>query len=311
MKQYHDLVQHVLDNGTRKENRTGVDTLSTFNYNYEIDLDEGFPMLTTKKISWKNIVIELLWFLSGDYHTKFLEKHNCKFWDAWVDDDGRVPSAYGSFWRRFPVQKSCSPDDIMDWGPYGTNDQLGYVIRTLRENPDSRRLVVSAWYPDNAQNSKLPPCHCMYIFNVQYKDGEPRLCLHLTQRSCDVALGIPYNIASYALLLHLIGQMTDIKPWLFAHTLVDAHIYTSKPDGSMEEHDHVPGLKEQITREPYSLPTLTITPAIRDLFDIENIIYGIDGGSDIREDFSTDKILEMFKLDGYISHPNIKFKVAV
>ena len=184
MKQYLDLVNEVLKRGTRKENRTGVDTISAFNINYSIDLNEGFPLLTTKEISWKNIVVENLWFLSGDLHIGLLKKHGCKFWDHWADEDGFVPSAYGNFWRKFPVH-----------GKDEYNDQVKYVLDTLKKNPNSRRMVISAWAPGNAQDSGLPPCHLLFIFNVQYnKEGEPRLCVHLTQRSCDVALGVPYNI---------------------------------------------------------------------------------------------------------------------
>ena len=157
MKQYLDLVNEVLKRGTRKENRTGVDTISAFNINYSIDLNEGFPLLTTKEISWKNIVIENLWFLSGDLHIGLLKKHGCKFWDHWADKDGFVPSAYGNFWRKFPVH-----------GKDEYNDQVKYVLETLKKNPNSRRMVISAWAPGNAQTSGLPPCHLLFIFNVQY-----------------------------------------------------------------------------------------------------------------------------------------------
>ena len=208
----------------------------------------------------------MLWFLSGQTDIAILKRHGCKFWDAWADEDGKVPSAYGNFWRHFPVH-----EDVKDY--YGTagskhdpsfNDQIAWVLAELRRNPMSRRMVVSAWAPGNAQTSKLPPCHCLYMFNVQLDaNGEPRLCLHLTQRSCDVALGVPYNLASYALLLHLFAQFSDIKPGIFGHTLVDAHVYTVKPDGSKAEYDHLPGLKEQIGREPRKLPRLTIDPSIK------------------------------------------------
>ena len=184
MKEYLDLVREVLAKGTRKPNRTGVDTFSTFNYNYEIDLRKGFPLLTTKEISWKNIVVENLWFLSGDTHIGLLQKHKCKFWDPWADAEGKVPSAYGNFWRHFPVHDEA--------GRAAYNDQIAWVLEELKRNPMSRRLVISAWSPGNAQTSKLPPCHCLFVFNVQMDDhGEPLLCLHLTQRSCDVALGVP------------------------------------------------------------------------------------------------------------------------
>lgn len=293
MKVYLDAVREVLAKGTRKENRTGIDTISTFNINYEIDLRVGFPLLTTKEISWKNIVVENLWFLSGDTHIGLLKKHNCKFWDPWADEDGRVPSAYGNFWRHFPVH-----------GPSGEaafNDQVRYVVEELKKNPMSRRLVINAWAPGNAQASKLPPCHCLYILNVQMDEqGEPMLCLHLTQRSCDVALGVPYNIAGYALLLELFGRFTKIRPGILAHTLVDAHIYTAKPDGSMAEYDHVPGLEQQLERAPRPLPRLSISPAIQTLDDLKPLLEA-----------DTDTVMSHFTLDGYDPHAPIKFKVAV
>ncbi|MED6306293.1 MAG: thymidylate synthase [Candidatus Thermoplasmatota archaeon] len=290
MKQYLDLVKEVLKRGTRKENRTGVDTISAFNINYSIDLKDGFPLLTTKEISWKNIVVENLWFLSGDLHIGLLKKHGCKFWDHWADEDGFVPSAYGNFWRKFPVH-----------GEPEYSDQVKYVLETIRKNPNSRRMVISAWAPGNAQISKLPPCHLLFIFNVQYdKNGEPRLCVHLTQRSCDVALGVPYNIAGYSFLLHLFAHLTGMKPGIFGHTLVDAHIYTKKTDGSMEEYDHIPGLREQLGRNPGKLPNLVVDPGIRTLDDVMSLL-----------DADTDTILSKFKLENYEPQPFIQFKVAV
>ncbi len=290
MKQYLDLVEEVLERGTRKENRTGVDTISAFNINYSIDLKDGFPLLTTKEISWKNIVVENLWFLSGDLHIGLLKKHGCRFWNHWADDDGFVPSAYGNFWRKFPVH-----------GEPEYSDQVKYVLDTIRKNPNSRRMVISAWAPGNAQTSKLPPCHLLFIFNVQYgKDGEPRLCVHLTQRSCDVALGVPYNIAGYSFLLHLFAHLTGMKPGIFGHTLVDAHIYTKKTDGSMGEYDHIPGLREQLGRNPEKLPNLVVDPAIETLDDVMLLL-----------DADTDAILSKFKLENYEPQPFIQFKVAV
>ena len=289
MKQYLDAVRETLERGTRKPNRTGVDTISTFNINYEIDLAAGFPLLTTKEISWKNIVIENLWFLSGETDIGFLQKHGCKFWDPWADERGRVPSAYGNFWRSFPL-----PDNR-------GNDQIAYVIKQLRENPMSRRMVVSAWAPGNAQQSELPPCHAFWVVNVQHgADGEPALCLHLTQRSCDVALGVPYNIAGYALLLELLARFGGMRAGLLAHTLVDAHIYTAKADGTMAEYDHVPGLREQLKRAPRALPSLEIDESIRSLDDIAPLL-----------EMETEEILAKFSLRGYDPHPAIQFKVAV
>ena len=290
MKQYLDLVNEVLKRGTRKENRTGVDTISAFNINYSIDLNEGFPLLTTKEISWKNIVIENLWFLSGDLHIGLLKKHGCKFWDHWADDEGYVPSAYGNFWRKFPIHGS---DEY--------NDQVKYVLNTLKTNPNSRRMVISAWAPGNAQKSGLPPCHLLFIFNVQYdKDGEPRLCVHLTQRSCDVALGVPYNIAGYSFLLHLFAHLSNMKVGTFGHTLVDAHIYTKKADGSMEEYDHIPGLIEQTKRKIKSLPELVINPDIKSLEDVMDLL-----------DKDTETIMSKFELKNDNPEPFIRFKVAV
>lgn len=342
MRQYLDAVEEVLNKGTRKESRTGVDTLSTFCVPYRHDLREGFPLLTTKKISWKNIVAENLWFLSGDPHIGILRKHGCKFWDAWADENGFVPSAYGNFWRRFPVHGPGS----FEAGLHATaefNDQIAWVLAELRRNPMSRRLVVTAWAPGNAQTSKLPPCHVTFVFNVQLMpiyqpcpscDGrvgtkripvgphgdsgveycvpceakgqvktgemEQRLCLHLTQRSCDMALGVPYNLAGYAFLLELFSHLSGIPAGIFSHMLVDAHVYTCKPDGSMAEYDHVPGLQEQLSRQPGPLPRLKIDPAITELEDISALL---------EED--TETVLKHFALEGYNAAPSIKFKVAV
>jgi thymidylate synthase len=301
VKAYLDVVREVLTHGTRKPNRTGVDTLSTFNWNYEIDVREGFPLLTTKQISWKNIVVENLWFLSGDPSIRLLQKHKCKFWDPWADRDGRVPSAYGNFWRHFPVH-AHEGDGGRGASPRAAySDQIAWVLKELKANPMSRRLVVSAWAPGNAQTSKLPPCHCLFVFNVQNDaNGRPWLNLHLTQRSCDVALGVPYNIAGYALLLELFARFSGIPAARFAHTLIDAHVYTSKPDGSMSEYDHVPGLEEQLTREPRPLPRLRIAETIRSLDDLAPLLEA-----------STEEVLAAFELSGYDPHPAIPFKVAV
>ena len=242
-----------------RENRTGIDTISTFGYYYEIDLREGFPLLTTKKISWKNIVVELLWFLSGSNQSEFLERHNCTFWRSWYNNDGTVNSAYNQAWRQFKFPDCNDGGDIF----IGSNDQVAWVLNKLKNNPMSRDLVVSAWQPNIAQNPPSPnaylaPCHSMWILNVQNEENgasEPnkRLCLHLTQRSADVCIGIPFNIASYSLLCSLIARFANIEPGIFAHTLIDAHIYTSKADGSQSEYDHIPGAKEQLTRNPKRL----------------------------------------------------------
>lgn len=349
MKQYLDAVREILETGTRKENRTGVDTLSTFGITMKFDLRGGnFPLLTTKKVSWKNIVVENLWFLSGEPDIALLQKHGCKFWDAWADDEGRVPSAYGNFWRQFPVHQpqdvsvpcTCSCHDnnsvyiCSTCCPGASNDQIAWVVGELKRNPMSRRLVVLAWAPGNAHTSKLPPCHVVFVLNVQHlpekcsecngtglhnpvaydilscpdclgtgglrSKTKPHLCLHLTQRSCDIALGVPYNIAGYALLLELFARFADMPAGVFAHTLVDAHAYTSKPDGSMAEHDHVPGLREQLTREPRQLPWLVIDSGIRELQDINRLLA-----------MDTKEVMGHFTLEGYDPHPAIKFKVAV
>ena len=298
-----------------------MDTLSTFNSNYELSWDSRLgsvsnytflgespdgayrvPLLTTKDVSWKNIVVEMLWFLSGDPHIEILRRHGCKFWDPWANEHGEVPMAYGEQWRRFPVHTRgfdgiLAPD---------FNDQIKYALATLKRDPMSRRVVVSAWAPALAQNAALPPCHMLFVFNVQNvvtPDGvEPRLCMHLTQRSCDLALGVPYNMASYGLLLLIFSHLTGIKPGIFAHTLLDLHIYTSKPDGSMAEYDHVPGLKTQLERTPGQLPLLQIDPGLQSLEDIEALM---------RPEVTTEEILAKFRLTGYQPQAPIKFKVAV
>jgi thymidylate synthase len=307
---YLDLVREVLTRGTRKPNRTGVDTLSTFNHNYEIDLRQGFPLLTTKEISWKNIVVENLWFLSGETNIGLLKKHGCKFWDPWADEDGRVPSAYGNFWRHFPVheeRKAPHPGGgagdsagQLERQP-AFNDQVAWVVEELKRDPMSRRLVVTAWAPGNAQTSKLPPCHLLFVFNVQLDEsGDPLLCLHLTQRSADVALGVPYNIAGYALLLELFSRFVGIRAGIFAHTMIDAHVYTAKADGTMAEYDHVPGLKMQLERTPRARPHLAIDPSIRSLDDLRPLLEA-----------DTPTVMKHFVLSGYDPYPAISFKVAV
>ena len=299
---YAQIVQTVLTTGARKENRTGVDTISTFNINYELDLKHGFPLLTTKQISWKNIVIELLWFMTGRTDLAFLRKHGCKFWDAWEDEKrpGYIAEgSYGEPWRAFGERK---PGHASHYNPNGF-DQLAWVINELKRNPNSRRLIVSAWDAELATKSKLPPCHAFWVLNVQ----EGRLCLHLTQRSCDVALGLPYNIASYALLIHLLAKMSGLEPGIFGHTLVDAHIYTSKPDGSMAEFNHVPGLMQQIQRVPLDLPTFRFGAdelgqerSFEDLGDIEWLA-----------EQETGTILKTLCLENYSNWGPIPFKAAV
>lgn len=311
MRQYLHAVEEVLARGTRKENRTGVDTISAFNINYSIDLAQGFPLLTTKEISWKNIVVENLWFLSGEPHIELLRRHACRFWDPWADDSGFVPSAYGHYWRHFPTALHHYEGATHQAGggnegsrpPPAFNDQVRWVLDELDRDPDSRRLVISAWYPQNAQHSRLPPCHLLFILNVQYTpEGQPRLNLHLTQRSCDIALGVPYNIAGYSFLLELFSRLSGIRPGVFGHTLVDAHIYTAKADGSLAEYDHVPGLRRQMKREVRPLPRLKIADEIQTLDDV----LALTG-----PDVDTASLLETFRLEGYDPQPPINFKVAV
>ena len=324
MKQYLDLVRHVLSTGTRKENRMGTDSLSTFGYYYEHDLCNGFPLLTTKKINWKNIVIELLWFLSGSNRSGFLDRHGCGFWKPWYNKPGPflenpndgavVNAAYGPAWRRFEYPIHCDPDswESCDDTPYlGHFDQVEWVVDRLKSYPMSRDMVVSAWQPHIAtrppsNNTYWAPCHCMWILNVQNKstpdDTGRRLCLHLTQRSGDVAIGVPYNIASYALLCSILARLAGMEPGIFGHTLVDAHIYTAKPDGSQAEFDHVPGLMRQLDREPRSLPILHIDDSIRTLEDVETLLH---------PSVTTDEIMSKFVLEGYDPWPAISFRVAV
>jgi len=279
MKEYLDLVRLVLEKGVWKPSRTGVDTISYFGAFYKVDLAQGFPLLTTKEVNYAAVLHELLWYLSGEDHIRNLRQHT-KIWNAWADENGNLDTAYGRYWRRFPHPYQ---DAHGQWHVREV-DQIQFVIDTLRKEPTSRRMVVTAWEPGNAESSKLPPCHYSFVFNVQ--DG--RLNCHLTQRSGDIALGVPFNLACYATLTQMIAQETGLKVGFFAHTIVDAHIYTARPGSGMEEYDHVPGLKEQLTREPRPLPKLRI--AKKPFHELR---------------------FEDFRLEGYQPHPKIKFKVAV
>lgn len=288
MRQYVELVRHILDNGTVKSNRTGTDTLGVFGYFYKHDMSDGFPLLTTKRIKWEHIVLENLWFLSGNTDISFLKHYGVKFWDPWVDEDNQVPSAYGNFWSHYPVHKQIGYETIASF-----NDQIEFAIKTLRKDPLSRRVVITAWAPGNAQTSKLPPCHLTWVLNTQMdKQGELCLNLALLQRSCDTSLGIPYNLAGYAFLLHLFAQLTGLKVGSFAHTLVDAHIYV----------DHLPNLKEQISRSVRPLPKLCISPDIKELSDIQELIVSKPAIADI---------LSIFRLEDYDPHPAVPYNVAV
>ncbi len=287
MKEYLDLVKLVMDNGTRKASRTGVDTISYFGAFYKVNLADGFPLLTTKKVNYPAVLKELLWYLSGEEHIRNLRKQT-KIWDAWADENGELETAYGRYWRRFPhpVQKSHAP--VSQTGqataPIQEIDQIAYVINEIKRNPNSRRLVVSAWEPGNAETSKLPPCHYSFVFQVL--DG--KLNCHLSQRSGDIALGIPFNLACYATLTQMIAQECDLAVGQFAHTIVDAHIYVAQSDTAMAEYDHLAGLREQLTRSPRPLPQLEIARKPFDQLTFDD-----------------------FKIIGYDPHPAIQFKVAV
>ncbi len=287
MREYLDLIKLVMDNGVRKPSRTGVDTISWFGAFYRVNLADGFPLLTTKKVNYPAVLRELLWYLSGEEHIRNLRAHT-KIWDAWADERGELETAYGRYWRRFPhpVQKSHAPvrQTGLTTAEVQEIDQIRYVIDEIKRNPNSRRLVVSAWEPGNAETSRLPPCHYSFVFQVL--DG----CLncHLSQRSGDIALGIPFNLACYATLTQMIAQECGLKLGYFGHTIVDAHIYTAEPGSPMAAYDHLAGLREQLTRQPRPLPKLHIA----------------------RKPFDELKF-EDFTLEGYNPHPPINFKVAV
>jgi len=252
MHQYLVLLQHVLNHGIPKDDRTGTGTLSVFGYQMRFNLAEGFPLLTTKKLHTRSIFHELLWFLQGDTNIQYLHDHGVKIWDEWADEKGNLGPVYGYQWRSWP-------------GPDGkSHDQVSNLIELIKTNPDSRRLIISAWNVADIDKMKLPPCHCLFQFYVANK----RLSCQLYQRSADVFLGIPFNIASYALLTHMIAQVCDLDVGDFVHTFGDAHLYIN----------HVDQAREQLTREPRSLPQLKLNPKIKDIFqftfgDIEIVHY--------------------------------------
>ena len=282
MKAYTDLVKRVLEQGVKKPNRTGTDAISSFAESYRVDLSEGFPLLTTKKMMFRSVVLELLWYLRGENHIRWLRDENdCHIWDAWADENGHVGPIYPVLWRRFPYNcyeeiefEGVGAAFKKDTRTFKEFDQIRNVIDQLKTNPTSRRLVVSAWHPGLLDQMALPPCHLMFIFNVD----NGKLNCHLTQRSGDIALGIPFNLACYSALTMIIAKQVGLKPGVFAHTIVDAHIY----------ENHVEGMKEQITREHLPLPTLEIADK-----DIDELT------------------LEDFTLKDYKHHPGIKFEVAV
>lgn len=293
---YLDVVARVLEGGVRKENRTGTDTISSFAEHYSVDLAEGYPLLTTKKVFFSSMLREVLWYLSGADHIRELREHT-KIWDAWADERGDLQTAYGRFWRRFPVPADGAalggevwadadhPNVHREAEGHLSFDQLGYVADTLRTAPESRRLVVSAWHPANAAVSRLPPCHYTFCFNVTpVADGPDLLNCHLTQRSADLALGVPFNLACYALLTQALADAVGMRPGRFAHTLVDAHIYVN----------HVEGLREQLQRTPSPAPRLRIAR------HTDGRPKGLD---ELR--------FEDFELEGYHPQAAIRFEVAV
>ena len=264
MKQYLDLLRHIRANGVMKEDRTGTGTQSVFGYQMRFDLSEGFPLLTTKKVHLKSIIYELLWFIAGDTNVKYLQDHGVTIWDEWADENGDLGPVYGHQWRSWPA-----PDGQVI-------DQLSMVIDTIRRNPDSRRMLVSAWNPAEVDRMALPPCHCLFQFYVA--DG--KLSCQLYQRSADVFLGVPFNIASYALLTMMIAQVCGLEPGEFVHTTGDTHIY----------RNHFDQVATQLSREPRPLPRMRINPEVKSLFDFT---------------------YEDFTLEGYDPWPAIKAPVAV
>jgi thymidylate synthase len=251
MRQYLDLLSHVLDTGTDRGDRTGTGTRSVFGHQMRFDLDDGFPVLTTKKLHLKSIIHELLWFLSGDTNIAYLNQHGVTIWDEWADGNGNLGPVYGSQWRSWPT-----PDG-------GSIDQIAQLVDQIRTNPESRRLIVSAWNPAEIGEMALPPCHCLFQFYV----AEGRLSCQLYQRSADIFLGVPFNIASYALLTMMVAQVTGLRPGEFVHTLGDAHLY----------HNHFMQARLQLTRTPKPLPTMRINPDVADLFAFRYDDFSLEG----------------------------------
>ncbi len=264
MKQYLDLLQHILDEGQFKADRTGTGTYSVFGYQMRFDLSEGFPALTTKKLHLRSIIYELLWFLKGESNIKYLKDHNVSIWDEWADEDGNLGPVYGKQWRKW----ECADGRVID--------QISNLIEQIKKNPDSRRLIVSAWNVADIDQMKLPPCHVLFQFYIS--NGE--ISCQLYQRSADVFLGVPFNIASYALLLMMIAQVCDLKPKEFIHTFGDVHIYSN----------HIDQVKLQLSRTPKKLPVMKINPAVKSIFDFQ---------------------FEDFELTEYNPEPHIKGVVAV
>ena len=264
MRQYLDLMERVLKTGAEKHDRTGTGTLSVFGHQMRFDLAEGFPMVTTKKLFLKAIVYELLWFLRGDTNVHWLQERGVSIWDEWAGENGELGPVYGHQWRSWPD------------GQGGTIDQIENVVNDIRSNPNSRRLMVTAWNPADVPMMALPPCHCLFQFYV----ANGKLSCQLYQRSADIFLGVPFNIASYALLTLMVAQVTGLEPGEFIHTFGDAHLYLN----------HLEQAREQLSRTPYPLPVMRIDPAVHDIFGFK---------------------FEHFKLENYQSHPHIKAVVAV
>ena len=264
MKQYLDLLNHVLENGIKKEDRTGTGTVSVFGYQIRFDLQKGFPVMTTKKLHLRSIIHELLWFLKGETNLDYLHANNVTIWDEWADENGELGHIYGYQWRSWPAADGRSID------------QISKVVESIKENPDSRRHIVSAWNAGELDKMALPPCHVLFQFYV----AEGRLSCLLYQRSCDIFLGVPFNIASYALLTHMMAQVTGLQPGEFVHTLGDAHIYLN----------HLDQVRLQLSREPYPLPKMIINPEKNNIFQFA---------------------FEDFSLVNYQSHPHIKGEISV
>lgn len=262
-------MRHVLDNGTKKEDRTGTGTLSVFGHQMRFDLSEGFPLVTTKKCHLKSIIHELLWFLTGDTNIKYLQDNGVRIWNEWADEEGNLGPVYGYQWRSWPKVNK-------DGSAAGYVDQISQIIDQIKNNPDSRRIIVSAWNVGEIENMALPPCHMMFQFYVA--DG--KLSCQLYQRSADIFLGVPFNIASYALLTMMVAQVCELEPGDFVHTLGDAHLYSN----------HLEQANEQLSRQPFPLPVMKINPDVKSIFDFK---------------------FDDFELVGYEAHPHIKGLVAV
>lgn len=264
MKQYLDLMRYVLDNGVEKSDRTGTGTRSVFGYQMRFDLSEGFPVVTTKKLHLRSIIHELLWFLQGDTNIRYLKENKVSIWDEWADENGDLGPVYGHQWRSWPKADG------------GTIDQISSIVDQIKSNPDSRRLIVSAWNVGVLEHMALPPCHAFFQFYV----SNGKLSCQLYQRSADIFLGVPFNIASYALLNMMMAQVTDLQPGEFIHTFGDAHLYSN----------HMEQAELQLSREPRALPQMKINPAVKNIFEFK---------------------YEDFELVGYDPHPHIKAEVAV